>query len=488
MSELSTNLLPEWGVDLKQKLHWELGPEVSASKVSAKRREALSRGLVDHFRCSPDALDFVLGGRLSSDEGYFQFGPNTTCYGRSCRGTRKHGPEYLLCDILDDVVLDGAKVNLPFHPNEIVSNLRMERYANACENGFDSLLKKIYYFLRPLTNRSLRKRVQHFHARNWRDRVFPRWPVDTTVENIFETLLSLSLKAGGVDRIPFIWFWPGSARSCVTMTHDVETKAGRDFCANLMDMDDSFGIKASFQIIPEQRYAVPSELIKMIRDRGFDVGIHDLNHDGRLFHNKQEFLRRAAIINRYAHEYAAKGFRSGVLYRKPDWYNSFDFSFDMSIPNVAHLDPQRGGCCTMMPYFIGNILELPVTTTQDYTLVHVMNERSIDLWKNQIDLILEKNGLASFIVHPDYVIEQETEFVYETLLSYLRDLRADNHLWFALPREIDNWWRSRSQMRVERYQGAWRIVGDGAERATLAYAKNVNGKLVYEVVEPTNHL
>jgi hypothetical protein len=151
------------------------------------------------------------------------------------------------------------------------------------------------------------------------------------------------------------------------------------------------------------------------------------------------------------------------------------------MPNVAHLDPQRGGCCTVTPYFIGRILEIPVTTTQDYTLLHILNQRSIDLWKTQIDLILKKNGLASFIIHPDYIIEKETRSVYEKLLSHLIELRSRADIWFALPGEIDSWWRTRSQLRVERCGESWRIVGEGAERATLAYAKNVDGRLVYEL-------
>ncbi|MFY9910144.1 MAG: hypothetical protein WCF22_06400 [Candidatus Sulfotelmatobacter sp.] len=482
---MSTDLLPVWGVDLKEQLQLSLESVTLASKTSIKPSDALSQSVADRFRCPGDTFDFVLQGWLSSDKGYFRFGPNTTCYGRSCRGTRNQRLESSLYDVLDDVVLDDAKVSIPFDPSEVISNLLMERYAGDRENSFDSLLKKAYYLLRPLTNLALRKRVQRFRAGNWRDLVFPRWPVDTTVENLCESLLSLSLQAKGVDSVPFVWFWPRGAQGCVMMTHDVETEAGRDFCASLMDMDDAFGIKASFQIVPEQRYTVPRKLITTIRDRGFEMGIQDLNHDGRLFDNKDEFLRRAAIINRYAHEYAAKGFRSGVLYRNPDWYKVFDFSFDMSVPNVAHLDPQRGGCCTVMPYFIGNILELPLTTTQDYTLFHILNERCIDLWKNQIDLILEKNGLASFIVHPDYILERGTMSVYENLLGYLQDLRARTDLWFALPSEIDSWWRSRSQMRVEGCEGAWRIVGEGAERARLAYAKNIDGKLVYEVPEAT---
>src|SRR5258707_6827386 len=93
-----------------------------------------------------------------------------------------------------------------------------------------------------------RKVIQRAHARDWRELTFPRWPVDTTVEDICERVMLLSMAALGVDRIPFIWFWPNGARGCVLMTHDVETETGRDFCLTLMDIDDAFGMKAAFQI------------------------------------------------------------------------------------------------------------------------------------------------------------------------------------------------------------------------------------------------
>ena len=40
------------------------------------------------------------------------------------------------------------------------------------------------------------------------------------------------------------------------MTHDVETESGKAFCTELMDIDDSFGIKASIQLVPEGSYNV----------------------------------------------------------------------------------------------------------------------------------------------------------------------------------------------------------------------------------------
>ena len=81
------------------------------------------------------------------------------------------------------------------------------------------------------------------------------------------------------------------------MTHDVEELAGRNFCSALMDLDEAAGIRSSFQIVPEQRYPVPGTLLDEIRARGFELNVHDLNHDGRLFSSHAEFLRRVQRIH-----------------------------------------------------------------------------------------------------------------------------------------------------------------------------------------------
>jgi hypothetical protein len=426
-------------------------------------------------------VTFVLAGEMSAEQGYFRFGQDVVCYGRSCAGALVQQAQGPLYDVLPDVRVENGTVRLPFDPTEVIDNLRLERYPHGGPSGYASLLKTIYYWFRPLTTQALRKQVQRFHARNWRKLSFPHWPVDTTVENLCEALILLSLKAKGVERIPFVWFWPQGARGCVLMTHDVETTAGRNSCKELLDLDDSLNVKASFQIVPEERYAVTAEFLDAIRQRGCEIVVQDLNHDGKLFDEKQEFLRRLALIHRYAAEFGARGFRAAVLYRKPEWFGELKFSFDMSMPNVAHLDPQRGGCCTVMPYFIGEVLEVPLTTLQDYMLFHVLGERSIDLWKTQVKMILAKNGLVSFIIHPDYITARDTRSVYEGLLRWLADLREQQSLWFTLPSEIDSWWRARSRMSVVKDGEAWRIEGEGAERAVLAFAREVDGHLVYEL-------
>src|ERR1700722_5253450 len=437
---------------------------------------SVAKGLIEHYRCPESFVKLTLAEDLSEEAGFFAFGSGTTCYGRTAAGYRRPRREAGLYDVTQDVISSTSGLCLPFDPTEAVDNLRLERYPGARDSRLRAAAREIYYLLRPALSQSIRRRIQRFQLRGSRGSQFPAWPVDRTVENIYEQLLLLILSATGAERIPFIWFWPEGNRSAAIMTHDVDSEAGRDLCRDLMDLDDLFQIKASFQIVPERCYSVSADFLAKFRNRGFEVGIQDLNHDGRLFSRRSEFLRRAALINGYARAYGAKGFRAGVLYRRPEWYDVFEFSFDMSIPNVAHLDPQRGGCCTVMPYFIGDILELPVTTVQDYTLFHLLNEGSIALWKIQMEMILAKNCLATFIVHPDYIIESDTRLVYEALLSHLAALRQDRGVWIATPGEVNRWWRQRATMRIVEDREGVRIEGEGSERARIAYASAVNGR------------
>jgi hypothetical protein len=79
------------------------------------------------------------------------------------------------------------------------------------------------------------------------------------------------------------------------------------------------------------------------------------------------------------------------------------------------------------------------------------------------------------------VLEPDTRSIYQELLNNLQRLRQETNVWFALPAKVNRWWRARSQMRIVRDGDSWRIVGQGAHRAVLAYANNVDGKLVYQL-------
>src|ERR1019366_9195152 len=98
-----------------------------------------------------------------------------------------------------------------------------------------------------------------------------------------------------------------------------------------------------------------------------------------------------------------------------------------------------------MPFFIGKILELPMTATQDYSILHLLDDHSMSLWKKQLALIRTRNGLMSFDSHPDYLIDGKGRSLYKSLLDHLRQMIANERIWAALPCEVDRWWRDRSQ-------------------------------------------
>jgi hypothetical protein len=442
--------------------------------------------LSSYYRVPEGLLGHNIASDPSGNVGFFRYGPDAVCYGQCALSASTKLETSLLYDASLGVRFNEKEIHLPFDPAQVIDNIRNERYVPNLIAGRERLLtqewiRKAYYSFRFFLPVSVRRHLQRAYFSDWQTRPFPAWPVDFTVDTLHEEFLRLSMRAAGVQRVPFIWFWPDGAPNGLIMTHDVETRAGRDFTPQLMDLDESYGIKASFQVIPEKRYEVPNEYVQEIRKRGFEFNIHDLNHDGKLYQKREEFLRRAKKINEYGHRYDARGFRAGSMYRMLDWYDAYEFSYDMSVTNVAHLEPRRGGCCTVFPFFIGRILELPLTTSQDYSVFHILNDYSIGLWKKQLDLLRQRNGLMSFITHPDYLINRPARKVYEMLLDYLRQMVSGEKIWAALPGEVDQWWRARSQMKLVRKDGCWKIEGPGAEMARIAYAVVEGDRLVYEV-------
>jgi len=444
------------------------------------------KSFLDYFRCPDEFAPFLLPRSPAGEAGYFRFGEGILCYGRCAADPPSHGFDGDLQDLKKHVRLENSVWELPFDPGEVVENLRNERYVNGHHKsvttpGIRKSARKAYGLVRPFLPVPVRRHLQRVHVRGFKDIRFPDWPVDRTVDRIFEELLTLSLRALGVPAIPFIWFWPEGHSSAAIVTHDVETAAGRDFCSELMSMDDRRGIKSAFQIVPEERYEVTPAFLRELKERGFEVNVHDLNHDGNLFSSREQFLLRAARINEYGRLYGASGFRSGVLYRNQAWFDALDFSYDMSIPCAAHLEAQRGGCCTVMPFFIGKLLELPLTTAQDYSLFHLLGDYSLDLWMRQIRMLVDAHGLISCISHPDYLRKKRARRSYESLLDFLAHLRIHAGVWLTLPSEVDRWWRERAAMRLVPRGGSWQIEGQGKERARIAWASRDGDRLIYSL-------
>jgi hypothetical protein len=127
------------------------------------------------------------------------------------------------------------------------------------------------------------------------------------------------------------------------------------------------------------------------------------------------------------------------------------------------------------------MVELPLTTTQDFSLFNILGQTSIELWKQQIDLVLDKHGLVSFNIHPDYIMADPYRKLYHQLLEHLAKVCAERNVWMALPKEVDAWWRQRREMQVVRKGNTYHVAGPTAESARLAYASMKDDRIVYDI-------
>jgi hypothetical protein len=110
-----------------------------------------------------------------------------------------------------------------------------------------------------------------------------------------------------------------------------------------------------------------------------------------------------------------------------------------------------------------------------------LNDYSIELWKRQISLIQRRHGLVSFIIHPDYIVAKRARDTYLALLEHLAQAREEGNIWTALPGEVDDWWRARSQMQLVAEDGHWVIQGPGSEHARIAFATLQDDRLAYTI-------
>ncbi len=191
--------------------------------------------LEEYYRCPELMVSFSWPGDLSVNPGYFRISDKLVGYGRLSESQAIKEEEDKLPEAAVHVKVTGSSVAIPFDPVEVVNNLRLEQYTAALKGSHfpnKKLARRVYYHLRPLMPVAVRKYLQRLALRGWERIPFPRWPVDRTSDRLHEWLLASAMKAAGQTELPFVWFWPEGHTSCVTVTHDVESKRAGTFVAN----------------------------------------------------------------------------------------------------------------------------------------------------------------------------------------------------------------------------------------------------------------
>src|SRR5262249_41363433 len=125
-------------------------------------------------------------------------------------------------------------------------------------------------------------------------------------------------------------------------------------CRQLMELEMKLGFRSSFNFVPEGDYQVPRVLIDELKANGFEVGVHDLHHDGKLYHSRKQFVQDSALINHYLNDWGAVGFRSGFMLHNLHWLHDLDIAYDASTFDTDPFEPQPDGVSTIFPFWVAN--------------------------------------------------------------------------------------------------------------------------------------
>jgi hypothetical protein len=310
------------------------------------------------------------------------------------------------------------------------------------------LRNQLYYRIKPLLPWSVRMSVRRCFAQLKRQRVNATWPI-----------------MPGSEKPPQNWpGWPNGKKFALVLTHDVETQAGVDKCRQVMKLEQGLGFRSSFSFVPEGGYSTPHKLRDELTGNGFEVGVHDLRHDGKLYWSRQEFSQNAARINYYLKEWGADGFRSGFMLHNLEWLQDLHVNYDSSTFDTDPFEPQPDGVGTIFPFWVNRAnrsksalcmphsppngssngyVELPYTLPQDSTLFLLFRERTPDIWLQKLDWIVKHGGMALLVTHPDYMSfncadkRSDTYQIghYEAFLNYVLTKYRDQY-WLALPRQV----------------------------------------------------
>jgi peptidoglycan/xylan/chitin deacetylase (PgdA/CDA1 family) len=229
----------------------------------------------------------------------------------------------------------------------------------------------------------------------------------------------------------------------------------------MADLEQKHGFLSSWNL-PLAQYPIDWATVERVRNRGFEIGAHGLSHDGKLFRSEADFAELAPLLERLAREHSLVGFRSPSTLRRAEWIATMPFEYDGSFADTDPYEPQPGGTCSLFPFHLGGLIELPYTLPQDHTLIHLLHRDPLQLWWLKAQWIAGAGGMILSLTHPDYIGTGEHLAQYEELLKRLRDIPQS---WRALPSEVARWWRRRSQMTLSLENGRPVITGDDTSGA-----------------------
>ena len=290
----------------------------------------------------------------------------------------------------------------------------------------------IYYTLKPIIPRCIQILLRRKRAQNILSKCADIWPIDHRI-----TVSDLNWQG-----------WPDHKAFCFAISHDVEDYRGLKKCIKLAEIEKELGFRSCFSFVPE-RYTIPDDLRSYLLSNGFEIAVHGLKHDGKLYSSKKEFERRAILINHYIKDWGASGFYSPVMQHNLKWLHKLEMKYDASTFDIDPFEPQPEGVRTIYPFWVekkesnSGYIEIPYTLPQDITLFIILKEKNISIWSKKLQWLKDNKGLVFIKTHPDYMffgkgnkhIDEYPVEYYTNFLQHIKE-KYNNEYWHALPKEV----------------------------------------------------
>lgn len=349
-------------------------------------------------------------------------------------------------------------------------------------NNFDRIIENLVYEKyypkkRPLHSKLpfdytkvpifIRNSIFNLLVKSKPDPKWPNWPIEKSVELMrYLYIKSISIKLR--KKIPYVSFWPQKKQFAAVITHDCDTESSFKNIDKIRDIEKRYNIKSCWNIL-SNKYKIDKSMLKGLKKEGCEIGLHGYNHDNKLpFLKKEKIIKRINSASELIQEFDMRGFRSPSLLRNKEFLELLSdyFAYDSSTCDTDIMSPvaMRSGTCTVFPFFINNMVEIPITMPQDYRLIRLNKTKNqiFEIWKNKIDFLRQVNGVVVLLTHPDSHIFGNDKYleVYEKTLRYLTSFKEG---WFTIPQEVGKWWNERNKASIKN----GKIIN--SERAAISY-------------------
>lgn len=301
-----------------------------------------------------------------------------------------------------------------------------------------------------------------------KDTGFPQWPIDSSTDLIYEIYMK-QIRKEIKKKIPYVNFWPNGKKFAVCLTHDLETGAAFSTIEKFRKIERKYGFVSTWNIVAK-KYDIDFAKLQQLEKEGCEVALHGYNHNGKTpYLSKEKMKQRLTEAISKFKGFKILSFRSPQLQRSEKFLKCLSeyFICDSSIPDtdIKSAFAMRSGCCSVFPFMINNMVELPLTMPQDFRMIFSLKYSDADyfaLWKEKVDYIKSLGGFVNVLTHADpYISGNDKKLaIYEKILKHIS--KSKNY-YSGTMFEIGKWWIERSKSRI--ING--KIVG--SKRAKMSY-------------------